>query len=470
MSQTFWYYSSNVKKFDQKWLFDQKGKTSEKSVMSFFLLTKTEKTSEKRINKGKSPAEPFFINYIGKRIGKKQKQTLKAIAFFIFVMAVFAAAALAADIIIDNTQPVVVTIRPTTASPNYTNQTQANVQIVFNYTEANPANFTINISNSTTTICTHQNTSGLVGGTNVTVTTNCTLAAGILEGNFNLTINMTDVVANSSTNVQTDSIVFDQTLPALSGPIPANNSNINTTQMTLGINTSEIAACRFSNSPDTDYSSMPYTFANTQATVHNTTITFTDFGIYNFYIRCRDNAMNANTNDFWISINYLSNATTFGRSVTMNLAFAIGNKSKDVLQFSSNYSASENFRNGTVVGIVASGSRAFTGRINNSYSAAANSIAVLQSADKDKFLLVITNGSLSEISSKIGFLGNGRVLGSAFGVMQRTSATSFPLYIVAEYDDIDIGNSTAFSGAGELLLRSWGPVPDGRANVTLERP
>ncbi len=384
---------------------------------------------------------------------------------------IFMATAMAADIIIDNTQPVVVTIRPTTASPNYTNQTAANVQIVFNYTEVNPANFTINISNSTTTICTYQNTSGLVGGTNVTVTTNCTLASGIREGNFNLSINMTDVVANSSTNVQTDAIVFDQTLPVLSGPMPANNSNVNTTQTVLGINTSEVATCRFSNSPDIDYNSMPYTFANTQATVHNTTISLTDFGIYNFYIRCRDNAQNANTNDFWISINYLSNATTFGRSVTMNLAFAIGaNKSKDVLQFSFNYSASENFRNGTAVGIVASGSRAFTGRINNSYSASANSIAMVQSADKNKFLLTITNGSMSEISSKIGFLGNGRVLGGVFGVMSRGSATSFPIYIAAEYDDIDIANSTAFSGAGELILRNRGATADGRANITVERP
>ncbi len=389
----------------------------------------------------------------------------------LFILLVSAGIAFAPEIIIDNTQPVVVTIRPTTASPNYTNQTAANVQIVFNYTEANPANFTVNVSNSTTTACTYQNTSGLVGGTNVTVTTNCTLASGIKEGNFNLSINMTDVVGNSSTNVQTDSIIFDQTLPTLSGPIPANNSEINTTQMTLGINTSEVATCKFANSPGTEYNSMPYTFANTQATVHNTTITLTDFGIYNFYIRCRDNAMNANANDFWTSISYVSGATTFGRSVTMNLAFAIGSaKNTDVLQFSSNYAASENFRNGTVAGIAASGSRAFTGRINSSYSGAANSIALVQSADRNKFLLVLTNGSTADIASKTVFLGSGKVLGSAFGVMPRGSATSFPIHIVAEYDDIDIANSTAFSGAGELMLRNWGPTPDGRANITVERP
>ncbi len=162
--------------------------------------------------------------------------------------------------------------------------------------------------------------------------------------------------------------------------------------------------------------------------------------------------------------------TIFGSSVTMNLAFAIGsNKSTDTLQSSANYSSSHNTLNGTVVGLVASGSAAFNGTTNGSYSVSANLITLSQSTEGNKFLLVLTNGSGSDISAKVQFLGNGKIYSGLFGAMPRGSAEKFPLYIVAEYDDIDIGNSTQFSGAGEFLIRNRGPSPTGQANITIER-
>ncbi len=162
--------------------------------------------------------------------------------------------------------------------------------------------------------------------------------------------------------------------------------------------------------------------------------------------------------------------TIFGRSVTMNLAFAIGsNKSTDVLQSSADYSSSHNALNGTVAGIAASGSQTFNGTTNGSYSPAANLITVTQSATNNKFLLVLSNGTGSEISGKIALLGNGKILANIFGVMTRISPAKYPLYIIAEYDDIDIGNSTTFSGSTGLVMRNYGPTSNGQANITIDR-
>lgn len=170
------------------------------------------------------------------------------------------------------------------------------------------------------------------------------------------------------------------------------------------------------------------------------------------------------------SANAMALGTIFGRSVTMNLAFAIGsNKSADVLQSSANYSSSHNALNGTVVGIIATGSQTFNGTTNGSYSSAANLITVTQSATNNKFLLVLSNGTGSEISGKIALLGNGKILANIFGVMIRISPAKYPLYIVAEYDDIDIGNNTPFSGSTELVMRNYGPTSNGQANITVDR-
>lgn len=395
--------------------------------------------------------------------------TTKSVFAIFMVMAALAAVAFAPEIIIDNTQPVVVIVRPTTASPNYTNQSSPNFEVVFNYTEANPNNWSLRIYNATHTVCTHRNTSALSGGTNVTVTTNCSVA-GAAAGEYNLSVNMTDIVLNSSVDVETSAIIVDFAIPTLSGPVPANNSNVNTTRITLGINTSEVATCRFNTAPDTDYYAMPYTFANTQATVHNSTINLTDFGIYNFYLRCRDNAGNVNQNDFWISVNFVSNLTVFGRSVTMNLALRVGsNKSNDVLKFSANYSAVDNLRNGTVAAIVSGGPRPFAGSVNTSYSSAANLISASQAADGSVFFLVMTNGSVDDIAARTYSLGSGKLPSGLFGVMYRGTAASFPLHVVAEYDSVDIANNTPFSGSGEILIRNRGPVADGRQNITIER-
>lgn len=398
---------------------------------------------------------------------KKTVFVVMALFFVAFAFTNFVA--FAAEVVIDNTQPVVVVVRPTTASPNSTNETSPNFEIVFNYTEANPNNWSLIINNATHTICTHHNTSALTGGTNITITTNCSISS-ITEGTYNLTVNVTDIVLNSSTGTETGAIIADFTVPVLSNPVPANGSDVNTSQITLGVDTNEVATCRFATSASVSYYDMTTTFANTQSTSHTTTVNLTDFGIYNFYIRCQDNAGNANNNDFLVSVNFVSNASAFGRSVTLNLAFRIGAvKGQDAIQFTSRHIAAWNTNNGTVLGIVPSGERNFISNFNTSYSSSAYVISNTQALKENIFLVTYTNGTNADVRNKASFLGGGKILGTIFGSIARETATGFPLYIVTFYDDADLQNNTDFSGTGKLMIRNRGDNEFGVPNITIER-
>jgi hypothetical protein len=157
------------------------------------------------------------------------------------------------------------------------------------------------------------------------------------------------------------------------------------------------------------------------------------------------------------------------RSVTMNLAFAIGpDKAIDSLQSSQNYSLSYSAQRGAVVAMVSNGEDPFNATANSSYSAAANLISAEQAAEGNEFLIVFTNGSSSNIADKQANLGNGRMVPNIFGDMRRDVPDSFPLYMVLGYDDIDLQNDTVFSGAAELIIRNFGSTQDGKANITFE--
>jgi hypothetical protein len=162
-------------------------------------------------------------------------------------------------------------------------------------------------------------------------------------------------------------------------------------------------------------------------------------------------------------------ALPFGRSVTMNMAFAIGSdKTSDVLLDSQNYSLGYSTQRGTVVAIVFNGEEAFNATANSSYSSTANIISLAQAAEGNEFIIVFTNGSSSQITNKQVIMGNGRVIPNVFGAMQRDTPNSFPLYMVLHYDNIDLQNDTVFSGAEEILVRNFGNTQQGKANITFE--
>jgi len=397
----------------------------------------------------------------------KEKQKLlvmKALILLLFFisLAIFLDISFADEIIIDNTPPVVLIIRPTTASPNYTDASQS-VGITFNFTENNPSNYTIEISNYTAVVCSKINTS-LTGGANKQVNDTCAMAAASTEGNYNLTVNLTDIMGNTSSNTQLDSVIIDLTPATLSNPQPANNSDVNS-PLTFGISTNEIAECRYATLSSISFGSMT-SFANTNATAHSSVLTLQDSGSFVYFIKCRDKAGNTNPAGYMLVFQYLANYTYYGSSVGMNLAFHIGtSKDDDSIAGSPNYIATSG--SNVVVGLASSG-HGFAANFSRNYSSSDMLITLKESADDNMFLLGFTKGDQSTIKNKLDYLGDKKVISKTFGDFSAQTPAGYPIFIRLDYDDADIDSRIAWSGSGKLLIRNHGNTDRGIPNITIE--
>jgi hypothetical protein len=94
----------------------------------------------------------------------------------------------------------------------------------------------------------------------------------------------------------------DITPPLRSNGQPSGTLPAGTTQATLSLTTNEAATCRYATSAGVAYLSMPSTFSTTGALSHSTLVTgLGNGGSYSFFVRCRDAATNANTDDVSIA-------------------------------------------------------------------------------------------------------------------------------------------------------------------------
>lgn len=99
-----------------------------------------------------------------------------------------------------------------------------------------------------------------------------------------------------------DSPPGDTTAPVRANGGPSGTLPAGTSTATLSLTTSEAATCRHSPNPGTGYAAMPATFSTTGATTHSATVTGLANGqTYRYYVRCQDQAGNANTDDFTIT-------------------------------------------------------------------------------------------------------------------------------------------------------------------------
>ncbi len=114
--------------------------------------------------------------------------------------------------IMDVTNPVITMTTPSTTTMGYKFK-GGNLTVNFTYTESNPKNYTFRVYNTTTTICERSATSGLTGGTDMPVATNCTVSNDAVDATYNFTIIMRDVVNRSITNTQLDSVLIDSVNP-----------------------------------------------------------------------------------------------------------------------------------------------------------------------------------------------------------------------------------------------------------------
>jgi Concanavalin A-like lectin/glucanases superfamily/Putative esterase len=155
------------------------------------------------------------------------------------------------------------------------------------------------------------NTFAATGGTAHSTTVN-----GLTNGSsYSFYVRCQDAATNANTNDFTITfsvaVMADVTPPALSNGSPSGTLAAGTTQTTLSLATNESATCRYATSPGVAYGSMPNAFAATGGTAHSTTVNgLTNGGSYTFYVRCRDAATNANTNDFTIAFSVAQPADT----------------------------------------------------------------------------------------------------------------------------------------------------------------
>ncbi|MFH0832701.1 MAG: hypothetical protein V1900_03220 [Candidatus Aenigmatarchaeota archaeon] len=154
--------------------------------------------------------------------------------------------------------------------------------------------------------------------------------------------------------------------------------------------------------------------------------------------------------------------STFGRSVTMNLAFHIAdNKSDDIILINDSYVLAED--NGTVLALLSSGT--VFGTRNTSYNASENLFEAKQSLD-NRFLLVFTSGNNQTILSKLNLIGEKKIPAKTLGNLSYYSPSSFPLYLRLDYSDVDIISKLHWpSGAREIIIKNEGKNAQGLPKI-----
>jgi len=99
----------------------------------------------------------------------------------------------------------------------------------------------------------------------------------------------------------------DTTPPTRSNGSPSGTLTSGATSTTMSLTTNETSTCKYSNTSNVPYATMPNTFSTTGGTSHSTTISgLTDGSSYTHYIKCQDIAGNVNSDDFLITFSVLA--------------------------------------------------------------------------------------------------------------------------------------------------------------------
>jgi hypothetical protein len=153
-----------------------------------------------------------------------------------------------------------------------------------------------------------------------------------------------------------------------------------------------------------------------------------------------------------------------GRTATVNLAFVVQDK-QDTLESSINYASASG--GGAVVGIAAADYS--YGSSAGDFSPSANMLSVTQPLKENEFFIVATKGTGQEINRTLSQLGKSRTVPGTFGSLTSAASGIFPLFLVLEYWKIELEDSAALSGSGELIFRNAGLTPLGHPSIRLEK-
>ncbi|RKY37277.1 MAG: hypothetical protein DRP78_01510 [Candidatus Omnitrophota bacterium] len=146
-------------------------------------------------------------------------------------------------------------------------------------------------------------------------TTHSQIISGLSDGNtYAYYIRCQDTVTPPNQNTDDFNISFsvanvvsDTTPPIRSNGFPQGEIELDTTVADISLSTDENAACKYSSMENTDYADMT-NFSATTGTNHLTEVTGLENGLtYNYYVKCRDELNNINTDDFVITFSVASN-------------------------------------------------------------------------------------------------------------------------------------------------------------------
>lgn len=142
---------------------------------------------------------------------------------------------------------------------------------------------------------------GTVTGTSVSV-------SPVATTTYTLTATNSVGVATAQTTVSVGPVPpSDTTPPLISNGSPAGTLPSGTASAVLSASTDENATCKYDTNSSTSYSSMANTFITTGGVSHSDTIQgLVDGGVYTYYVRCQDSALNSNATPYSISFSIAS--------------------------------------------------------------------------------------------------------------------------------------------------------------------
>jgi hypothetical protein len=122
--------------------------------------------------------------------------------------------------------PTVSITSPTTANPAYVRSGNS-VSVTFLYTEPNPLNWTVTISNAVHTVPSVSNVTAITPGTS-TATVSVPIDATAPEGTYNVNVTMYNIYYLSTMATQTSAVVVVNTAPTVTITSPVNGAYVTT--------------------------------------------------------------------------------------------------------------------------------------------------------------------------------------------------------------------------------------------------
>ncbi len=137
-----------------------------------------------------------------------------------------------------------------------------------------------------------------------------------------------DFVIFLNQKVNIPSVDTRETIPPYRfNPTPTSTVGGTTLSVEISLETDEFSICKYDTVPGTDFNVMPNTFSNTGLIFHSTIVMVIPNSVQRFYVRCIDDEMNYNIDDFMIvfTVNELPTGTANSEGSTSGDGTGSGN-------------------------------------------------------------------------------------------------------------------------------------------------